>query len=58
MAAKLNCQIFIDISTKDTKIKDIKKVLQQGIRLSFEANESMLINSENKDVTIHHHEHS
>jgi len=58
MAAKLNCQIFIDISTKGIKAKDIKKVFEQGIRLSFEANESMLINSENKNATIHHHEHS
>lgn len=53
MLAQLNCQIFIDVSVRGLSTAQKNDILKEGIRLSFETDQSMMIDRENPNVTLY-----
>lgn len=53
MTANLNCQLYIDISYRGLDKFKKDNLLKQGIRLSFETDESVLLTRDNADVSVY-----
>lgn len=53
MLTQLNCQIFIDVSVRGLSTAQKNDILKEGIRLSFETDQSMMIDRENPNVTLY-----